>query len=191
MKVRDSGMPDEVYWESLVDPEGTLVAFGFDATIADAVEVGCGYGTFTIPAARRINGTLTTFDIEPAMVARTKERAEKSGLENVKPVLCDVLHDGFGLPSASQDACLLSNILHTDEPAKLLTEAARVVRPGGEVLVTHWRHDETTPRGPSLTIRPRPEDILRWAKDTCLLEPASAVIALPPFHYGLRMRRLA
>ncbi len=191
MKVRDSGMPDEVYWESLVDPEVTLVALGIDSSIADAVEVGCGYGTFTIPAARRIIGALTTFDIEPAMVARTKERAEELGLYNVKPVLRDVLHDGIGLPDASQDVCLLFNILHTDNPVKLLAEAARVVRPGGEVLVTHWRYDETTPRGPSLTIRPRPEDILRWAMETGLLEPASTGIALPPFHYSLRLRRLA
>lgn len=190
MKVRDSGMPDETYWESLVDPEGTLVALGIDTSITDAVELGCGYGTFTIPAARRINGMLTTFDIEPAMVTRTIERAEEAGLENVSSVLRDVLHDGFGLPDASQDACLLFNILHTEEPLKLLTEAARVVRAGGYVYATHWRYDETTPRGPSLAIRPRPEDILSWTKDTGLLEQASKVIPLPPYHYGVRLRRL-
>jgi SAM-dependent methyltransferase len=184
-------MPNEAYWESLVDPEGVLVALGIDSTIADVVELGCGYGTFSIPAARRIKGTLTTFDIEPEMVARTRARVQQMGLHNVECVLRDVLHDGFGLPDASQDACLLFNILHTEEPVKLLAEAARVVRPNGEVYATHWRYDETTPRGPSLSIRPRPEDILRWAKDTCRLEPASAVIVLPPYHYGLRLRRLA
>jgi len=131
MKARDSGMPEEAYWESLVDPNGTLTTLAVDGTISNAVELGCGYGTFTIPAARRIRGTLTTFDIEPVMVARTTERAAELGISNVHAMVRDVLLDGFGLPNTSQDACLLFNILHTDDPVRLLSEAARVVRLGG------------------------------------------------------------
>jgi hypothetical protein len=31
------------------------------ANIRDVVEMGCGYGTFTLPVALRISGVLTTF----------------------------------------------------------------------------------------------------------------------------------
>ena len=74
---------------------------------------------------------------------------------------------------------------------KLLAEAARVVRPGGAVLVIHWRYDPATPRGPSMEIRPRSERIVGWAKQTGLLEAEGPIIDLPPWHYGLRLRRYA
>jgi len=190
MKVRDSGMPEESYWESLVAPEQTLSALGFGEGFDHVVEVGCGYGTFTIPAARKICGLLTAIDIDPEMVERTQARARELGVRNICVVVRDVLHEGTGLPSDSQDACLLFNILHAEDPVNLLNEAARVVKPGGLVLVTHWRYDDSTPRGPSLDIRPRPEDIQRWAVECKTLVPEAALIALPPYHYGLRLHKL-
>jgi hypothetical protein len=36
--------------------------------------------------------------------------------------------------------------------------------------VIHWRYDAATPRGPSMEIRPRPEQIGKWADQTGLLE---------------------
>jgi SAM-dependent methyltransferase len=123
------------------------------------------------------------------MVERTRQRSAAAGAHNVLYVVRDVFVDGFGVEAASKDACLLFNILHCEEPVRLLAEAARVVRPGGAVLVIHWRHDPATPRGPNLEIRPRPEQILDWARQTCLLEPDNPVLDLPPWHYGIRLQR--
>ena len=64
MKVRDSGMPDEGMWESFFSPEKTLVLLGLDAAMTGIAEFGCGYGTFTLPAARTIRGKVHAFDIE-------------------------------------------------------------------------------------------------------------------------------
>ncbi len=162
-----------------------------DDQLRDVVEFGCGYGTFTIPVAQRICGTVTTFDIDAAMVKRTRQRAVEAGVGNVLCVLRDVLAHGFGGELAGQDACLLFNILHCAEPVTLLAEAARVVRPGGAVLVIHWRYDPSTPRGPTMEIRPRPEQILGWAEQTGVLEAEGPMIDLPPWHYGYRLRRRA
>jgi SAM-dependent methyltransferase len=190
MKLRESGMPEESYWETLFDVPLMLDRLEVDASLRNVVELGCGYGTFTLPVARRISGVIETVDIDPAMVERTRRRAEAAGLRNVVCRLGDVMAEGFGGEPESRDACLLFNILHGEQPVNLLTEAARAVRPGGWVLVIHWRHDPATPRGPSLEIRPRPEQILDWARETKLLEAASPVLDLPPWHYGLRLRRL-
>lgn len=189
MKLRESGMPEEAYWETLFDVPLILDRLGIDARLKHVVELGCGYGTFTIPVARQLSGTLTTFDIDETMIDRTRQRAVESRVGNILYVVRDVFEDGFGCKSASQDGCLLFNILHSEEPVRLLAEAARVVRPDGLVLVIHWRYDPTTPRGPSLAIRPRPELILDWADQTGLLETGGPVIDLPPWHYGLRLRR--
>jgi SAM-dependent methyltransferase len=189
MKLRESGMPEEVYWETLFDVPPILDQLGIDARLRDVIEMGCGYGTFTIPVARRLSGVLTAFDIDAAMVERTRRRAAAAGLRNVLYVVRDVFADGFGGEADTQDACLLFNILHCEEPGRLLAEAARVVRPGGLLLVIHWRYDQATPRGPNMEIRPRPEQIVEWAKETGLLAAEGARIELPPWHYGLRLRR--
>lgn len=191
MKLRESGMPEEAYWESLFDVTLILDHLGIDARLGDAVELGCGYGTFTIPVAQRITGVLDTFDIEPEVVQRTRQRAIEAGLTNVRCHHRDVLADGFGVPDESRDACLLFNILHGEEPLRLLNEGAKVTRVGGFVFVVHWRYDPQTPRGPSMDIRPRPERIAAWAEATGKLERESKVIDLPPWHYGWRFRRVA
>lgn len=171
-------MPDEPYWESLFDVPLILSCLGIDR-YHDVAELGCGYGTFTVPVAQTISGTLYTFDVDQEMVTRTQARA--AGL----PVICevrDVMESGFGV---TVDAVLLFNILHCERPIELLRHAANALRDGGQVLVIHWRYGET-PRGPSLDIRPRPEQIVEWAVEADL-EPLDRVIDLPPWHYGLRL----
>ena len=189
MKLRESGMPEEAYWETLLDVPLILERLEINQQLRDVVELGCGYGTFTLPVAKRISGVLTTFDIEPEMVERTRQRAAHAGVSNVLYVVGDVFAYGFGGEPASKDACLLFNILHCEQPVRLLAEAARVVRSSDFVHVLHWRFDPATPRGPSMNIRPRPELIVNWAKEAGLVSCPEGILDLPPWHYGIRFQR--
>ena len=188
MKLRESGMPPQDYWESLLDVPRILDAFGFGPETGDVAELGCGYGTFTVPLAQRIRGIVHTFDLDPVMTTSTEQRAANAGLGNVRAGVRDVLTEGFGVPSLSCEACLLFNILHAEEPVTLLRAAHETVRPGGLVAVIHWRSDIVTPRGPSLDIRPRPERIVAWAT-AAGLATVDESFALPPWHFGLKLRR--
>ncbi len=174
-------MPEESYWETLFDVDHVLSQLGIDKNLRDVAELGCGYGTFAVPVARAISGTVYTFDIDPVMVERTRERAQNL---RVDCQMRDVTAEGFGVSGV--DAVLLFNILHCDHPIALLNQAADAARRGGLVLVTHWRHDQT-PRGPSLDIRPRPHQIAEWAQQTGRLKVDGPAIDLPPWHYGLRL----
>lgn len=189
MKVRDSGMPERDYWESLFDVPGVLDALAIGQELGEVVELGCGYGTFTVPVAHRIGGTLHAFDIDPAMIAETRARLEQAGVGNVRLHERDVFAGGFGLPPASADAVLLFNILHAETPVDLLRLSADVLRPGGVVAVIHWRSDVPTPRGPALSIRPRPEHVTDWAAATGLLVPVTGPLTLPPWHFGMVLGR--
>ncbi len=174
MRIRDSGMPDEAYWETLFDVPLTLSQFNIHQ-YRNVAELGCGYGTFSIPVAKAISGTLYTFDIDPVMLDRTRERVGDL------PIVCeqrDVMEVGFGI---QVDAVLLFNILHCEEPTMLLRHAAKAA---GDILVTHWNFGDT-PRGPSLDIRPRPKQIVQWAGEVGL--QAGEVVDLPPWHYGVRL----
>jgi ubiquinone/menaquinone biosynthesis C-methylase UbiE len=188
MKTRESGMPEEEMWRSFFDPGVILDALGLDASVDDAVDLGCGYGTFSLPAARRIRGTLHGFDIEPEMVAECQRRAAAAGVHNARFMQRDFLACGTGLGENSVDYVMLFNILHCEEPLALLHEAWRVLAPGGRVAVIHWNHDPCTPRGPSMDIRPRPEDCKRWIEEADFAVEGG-VIDLPPYHYGLIGRK--
>lgn len=186
MKVRDSGMPPQTYWETLFDVPVILDAFGFGPQTGAVAELGCGYGTFTLPLARRVGGAVHAFDIEPDMVAFTEQRVAAAGINNVRVEMRDVLANGFGPGAGSFESVLLFNILHAESPAALLRAAAMAARPGGFVSVIHWRSDIPTPRGPPLEIRPSPEQVCEWARDVGLTP--GEVISLPPWHYGLKLQ---
>lgn len=189
MKYRESGMPAQDYWETLLDIEGVLDAFAIDSATGEVAELGCGYGTFTIPVARRTAAMVHAYEIDPVMIETTRARAVAGSLANIRTELRDVFADGFGLSDGTCGACLLFNILHGESPVAMLREATRVVRPGGTIAVLHWRSDIRTPRGPNADIRPRPEQIVSWSSDAGQLEVVSAPLILPPWHYGVRMRK--
>ena len=189
MKTRESGMPEESMWTEFFDAEAVLRKLGLTSSCGDVVDFGCGYGTFTIPAARMISGTVHALDIEADMVQATAAKAQEAGLKNVKTLLRDFVADGTGLPAVSVDYAMLFNILHAECPEVLLGEALRVLRPGGLLAITHWNHDPTTPRGPSMEIRPHPEQCREWAELAGFSLLAPGIIDLPPYHYGMRLER--
>ena len=100
MKGRESGMPAEDAWDAFFDAD-TAVERIFDAARmngGDAVEFGCGYGTFTIPAAARMSGTLAALDIDPEMVRMVEDKAHCLSLANIRAELRDFVSAGTGLP---------------------------------------------------------------------------------------------
>ena len=188
MKIRDSGMPDEHSWERFFDARHILRQLGLIRGHEAVVDFGCGYGTFSIAAARMTTGTIHALDIDPNMVAETTSRARQSGLSNVRAIERDFVANGSGLSAGSVDYAMLFNILHAEEVTELLREALRVLRPEGTLAIIHWVHDARTPRGPPLSIRPRPEQCALWAAEAGF-QLSGAPVELPPHHFGLVARK--
>lgn len=188
MKARESGMPAEGVWRTFFSPTETLRALGLHRGMANVVDFGCGYGTFTIPAAQFIHGTVHAFDLEPEMITETTRKADRASLANIKLYLRDFITDGTGLPDSSVDYVMLYNILHAEEPIRLLAESFRILREGGSVGIMHWNYDPETPRGPPMSIRPKPEQCSQWAENAGFII-AKKHVNLPPYHYGIVARR--
>lgn len=184
MKTRESGMPAEEMWQTFFSPSQTLLTLGLHENMSNVAEFGCGYGTFTIPAAQIIRGTLHAFDIEADMITSTRAKAKQRNLSNVLFYQRDFVSDGTGLPDAYVDYVMLFNILHAEDPDILLAEGFRILRGGGTLGIMHWNYDPTTPRGPSMDIRPKPEQCAAWAKNAgfVVVQP---IVDLPPYHYGI------
>lgn len=183
MKIRESGMPERDMWEKFFSSAKILATLGINSQIGDVAEFGCGYGTFTIPAAKVIKGKIYALDLEPDMIRITNEEAKKQGLNNVQTVLRDFMIEGSGLPDGSVDYVMLFNILHLEKPMILINEAKRILKEKGKLGIIHWNYDPKTPRGPSMDIRPKPEDCIKWAESAGF--SGAIRYDLKPYHYGI------
>jgi ubiquinone/menaquinone biosynthesis C-methylase UbiE len=187
MKGRESGMPEEDLWNSYFDAECVIrKLFGEEGCRGNVVEFGCGYGTFTFPAARHATGTVYAFDIEPDLIGRLRMRAKQEAISNIVAEIRDFAANGTGLGSGSQSHAMIYNLLHIENPNELIREAHRVLRPNGRLSVIHWRSDIPTPRGPSLEIRPTPEQCKSWIeasgfRDVRVID----LLECCQFHFGI------
>lgn len=175
-------MPPEEMWRSSFDPEKTLVKLGLSSDCLYAVDFGCGYGTFSLAAARLIRGTVHALDIDPEMIECTRAKAIEQRIINLIVQQRDFVEQGCGLPDGAADYVMLFNILHALEAPALLAEAKRVLQASGKLGVMHWNYDPGTPRGPSMEIR------LKSNQCVAIVEQAGfdvgSLVDLPPYHYG-------
>jgi ubiquinone/menaquinone biosynthesis C-methylase UbiE len=182
-------MPKASIWASFFDVDLILSELHIDSDIKDLVEIGCGYGTFTIPSANKIIGNLYAFDIEDGMIDIVKQELRNRLIDNVILEQRDILTQTTGLAANSVDYVMLFNILHHELPDDFLNEAYRILKPEGMLGILHWRSDIQTPRGPDLSIRPTPDHILQCIdKQKFFVYKAPTVIL--PYHFGLILSKL-
>jgi SAM-dependent methyltransferase len=132
---RESGMPEVAYWETFFDPDCMLRCLGVGQETKSIAEFGCGYGTFTIPAARRISGLVSTFDIDQEMVDFTTHRAKELSVQNVVATKRDFMKDGTGLPDESVDFVMLQS-----SPYRKSATTSRRVKTHSQNGWKCWRH---------------------------------------------------
>ncbi|MCK4939876.1 MAG: class I SAM-dependent methyltransferase [Rhodospirillaceae bacterium] len=120
----------------LMPPRKTLQ--GADVKPGQTVlEVGCGTGFFTLPAAEMIgeSGRLIAMDPLSDFVDRVKKKVRDAGLKNVEVVRRDALNTG--LETASIDMVLLFGVLPypTLPLDRLLPEVHRILKEKGTLAV--------------------------------------------------------
>jgi SAM-dependent methyltransferase len=108
----------------------------------DVIDIGCGEGYLTIEAARWARKVVGV-DRSPAVLARARQLAERRRVTNIAWKRGEI--ERVPVADASFDVALLSQTLHhAADPGRAVHEAARVLRPGGRVLILDLRtHDES------------------------------------------------
>jgi ArsR family transcriptional regulator len=115
--------------------------------LGDVLDAGSGDGTIAQMLAPRARA-ITCLDKSERLIAAARERLAKA--KNVEFTLGDIQSAPF--EARSFDEVLLFNVLtQTPQPARAITEAARVLKPGGLVaivtLAAHRHPDVTAPYG--------------------------------------------
>jgi len=132
------------------------------------LDVCCGYGRHSIELARR-GFQVTGVDISPAQIARAREKAAAAGR---RPEF--VLGDARALPvhgpfDAAINMFLSFGYFATDaESQAMLTGIARVLRPGGRLLIDFWNRDHEIRAFRDTVVDRRDDDILEieeWTFD--------------------------
>jgi SAM-dependent methyltransferase len=189
MKVRESGMLDEKMWNDFFDIDLILSELQINDQVNDIVEVGCGYGSFTIPTAKLIKGRVFAFDIEKEMIDILQGKIANQRINNIIPEQRDIVTKKTGLDYNSVDYVMLFNILHHDTQNDFFNEAYRILKPQGKIGVIHWRSDIPTPCGPDLSIRPKPNQVLHWI-DKQMFSVSKEPFIIKPYHFGLILSKL-
>ena len=100
--------------------------------LGDVLDAGSGDGAIAALLASR-SRRVTCLDISPKVLQACRKRLQ--GMNNVEFVLGNV--QALRFADASYDQVLLLNLLtYATDPARALAEAARVLRPGGDLVVT-------------------------------------------------------
>lgn len=100
------------------------------------LEVGPGTGYYSLDVAERLapGGTLAILDLQQEMLDHTMGRARERGVDNIEPTRADARSMPYG--DGAFDAAYLVTVLgEVPDQDAALRELARVVKPGGRLVV--------------------------------------------------------
>lgn len=135
------------------------------------LDLGCGDGAISVGLAA-VAGRVTAIDVSSEAFAEASEHANAHGLENVTFAVGDAVRLGYG--EATFDACFCHSMLEAvPVPADVLSEAWRVLKPGGRIGVASTEYGGLILAGPEVELLRRSNSIrealwLRWGSDPFL-----------------------
>lgn len=143
---------EETLRRSWRKPETTLEAVGLRVGMV-FIDVGCGDGFFTIPAAQLVGekGAVYAVDADAAAVEKLEDKAAEKGLTNITVKVGAAEETVFCTECA--DIVFYSRVLHDfKDPAKVLRNAKQMLKPTGTLVDLDWKK-KLTLFGPPLHIR--------------------------------------
>lgn len=105
------------------------------------LDLGCGDGKFAIELARRTEFFIYAVDSDPGNVAQARKNLKDSGLYGSRVMVLEANEGDTNLPDFFANLVVSSRSLQSDLSDAMLSEARRVIRPWGGMIVTGKRGD--------------------------------------------------
>ncbi|NHK30189.1 MAG: class I SAM-dependent methyltransferase [Asgard group archaeon] len=132
-------MHDYMY-RLLMKPEKLLNPTGIKKD-DKVLEVGCGPGFFTLPAAEIVgkDGIIYAIDINPFAIKKIEKKINKKNVTNVKPMLVNITETG--LPERSIDLAFFFGVIHNLYKIidQVLEEMDRILKKDGIISIQKSR----------------------------------------------------
>jgi ubiquinone/menaquinone biosynthesis C-methylase UbiE len=143
---------DESRRRRIMNPEAILTDIGLSSGL-NFMDVGCGEGFFTLPAARIVGseGRVYGVDIDSERIDDLRAKAAGEGLTNVE--LKAGRAEEIVFCRGCADIVFFANVLHDfEEPVSVLKNARKMLKDQGKLVNLDWKKMDT-PFGPPLSIR--------------------------------------
>lgn len=161
--------PPEQAVEALVELVAARLAIGPGQSLCD---IGCGYGTTAQMLAESHGVHVTGVTVSQAQAGLAATRSPSRGVVSIRKM--DWLANDL-LAASFDRACAIESSEHMEDKARFFSEAFRILRPGGRLVICAW------------LARPAPRDWeVRW-----LLEPICREGRLPGMGEAADYRQLA
>jgi ubiquinone/menaquinone biosynthesis C-methylase UbiE len=156
----------------------------------EVADFGAGAGYLAVEAAEVVGeaGVVYVIDIQQELLTKVTHIAQEHHVNSLVYIHSDLEQpNGSTLSEQSVDAVLVSNLLfQVKDKHAVLTEAHRVLKPEGRLLIVDWRESFGD-------MGPRPEAVVREDDARNLAEEAGFVhmsdIDAGAYHYGLIMSK--
>jgi ubiquinone/menaquinone biosynthesis C-methylase UbiE len=113
-------------------------------------DVGAGTGYMTLRIARRVGPTGRVYanDIQPEMLDKLTQNAERAGLNNIETVLGSEADPK--LPAGKIDLIVMVDVYHEfSRPQEMLDNMRKALKPDGRLVLLEYKKED-----PSVPIRP-------------------------------------
>jgi len=118
------------------------------------IDVGCGYGFFSIPAAKIVgtSGRVLGIDIDDEGLQSIKDSTEPLRLKNVETILGRA--EEIIACRGCADVIFFGIVLHDfQDPYRVISNAKVMLRSNGILVDIDWRKEETAGMGPPISMR--------------------------------------
>jgi SAM-dependent methyltransferase len=135
IRFRSIAFVHETLYGLFRDPYEPLKAAGLRPG-QSVLEVGCGPGFFTVPAAEIVgqDGSVTSLDVSPTAVDHVRQKVADAGVTNVEVLLVNAADTG--LSAESFDLVFVFGLGHVvGDLGDMWAELHRLLKPGGTLSI--------------------------------------------------------
>lgn len=129
----------EQYWQQQLQPAIDVVLERADlAPGEDVIDVACGTGLVTLPAAEAVapTGRVLATDLSPKMIGDLRANPAVSRLATVEQLCCDA--EDLQTDRVFDVALCSLGLMYVADPQRAAREPHRVLKPGGRTVVSVW-----------------------------------------------------